>query len=276
MANKFIKSQRGRRRSVGAPRYKKSIPVMIDQLIADADIMLQILDSRFIEKTRNLYLERKIKDSGKTLIYVLNKSDLVDIDKIKGEKDLSELKPGLFFSSVKRSGSATLRRLVRMEAKKLGKDRVIVGIIGYPNTGKSSLINILSGRAVSKTSSEAGYTKGIQKIKISEGIYLIDTPGIIPSGDKLKMDNKLLAKHLKIGAVTWYKAKDPEMIIFELMKEYRGILEDHYEISAEGDSEVLIEKLGRKFNYLKKGNLVDEIRTSKQILRDWQEGKIRV
>jgi len=157
----------------------------------------------------------------------------------------------------------------------LKQELVNVAVIGYPNTGKSSLINSLAGRSVSKTSSEAGYTKGIQKIKISEGVYLIDTPGVIPPEEKFSRDKKILAKHSKVGAITWYKAKDPEMIVFEIMKEYPGILEKHYEIEADGDSEILIENLGRKVNYLKKGNEVDEIRSAKKILRDWQEGKIR-
>lgn len=65
------------------------------------------------------------------------------------------------------------------------------------------------------------------------------------------------------------------MIIFELMKEYPGVLEDHYDIATEGDSELLIEKLGRKMRFLKKGDEVDEIRAAKKILRDWQEGKIK-
>jgi len=269
-------SRKARKRSVGPARHKKPVSVIIDNLIMDSDLIIEVLDARFIEKTRNLFLEKRIKAAGKVLIYLLNKSDLVDINKIKKEEDVSQLKPGLFFSSKERKGTAVLRKLIKMEAKKVDKDRVNIGVLGYPNVGKSSVINLIAGRASSKTSSEAGYTKSIQKIKISEEIYLIDAPGIVPPEDWKSSVNKLLAKHSKIGAVTWYKAKDPEMIVFELMKEYPGILERHYNLDSKGDSEDLIERLGRKLNHLKKGGLVDEIRTSKQILRDWQEGKIRV
>jgi ribosome biogenesis GTPase A len=60
------------------------------------------------------------------------------------------------------------------------------------------------------------------------------------------------------------------------MKEYPNILEKYYKINAKADSEVLIEKLGKKLNYIKKGNLIDETRTAKKILKDWQEGKIKI
>ena len=276
MANPFGKAKEGRNKPDYTNKHKTPIPSLIDSVINEADIVLEILDSRFIEKTRNEEIEKRAKSLGKVLIYIFNKSDLVDIGSLKTNEDFTELKPNMFFSSIDRKGSATLRRLIKMQVKKIRKDVVNVGIVGYPNTGKSSLINLLVGKSVARTSSEAGFTKGIQKIRISKGVYLIDTPGIIPVAEKTHGNRKLLAKHTKIGATTWYKAKEPDVIVFELMKEYPGILESHYKVEADGDVEVLIETLGRRFHYLKKGNEVDEDRTAKHILREWQEGKIRV
>ena len=275
MANRLGKAKEGRNKPDFINTHKSSIPTLVDQVINEADIIFEVLDSRFLEKTRNAEIEKRVKKLGKILVYIFNKSDLVDIDNMKKEMELNDLKPGLFFSSINRKGAATLRRLIKMQVKKIKKDAVNVGIIGYPNTGKSSLINLLVGKKVARTSPEAGFTKGVQKIKISEGIYLIDTPGIIPPEEKTYGNRELLVKHSKIGAITWYKAKDPDMIVFEIMKEYPGVLENHYEVDSGGDVESLIEKLGRKFHYLKKGNEVDEDRTAKHILREWQEGRIK-
>ena len=275
MANPFGKAKIGRNKADYVNDHKTSVPEQVERVINEADVVLEILDARFIETTRNIDIEKKIKDVGKILVYIFNKSDLIDIEKLKTDEELQELKPSMFFSSINRKGSATLRRMIKMQVKKIKKETVNVGVIGYPNTGKSSMINLLVGRAVARTSSEAGFTKGIQKIKISSGVYLIDTPGIIPTADKTSGDRKLLWKHSKIGATTWYKAKDPDVIVFEIMKEYPGVIEKHYKIEANGDVEILIEKLGRKFHYLKKGNEIDEDRTAKHILREWQEGKIR-
>ena len=276
MANPFGKAKIGRNKPDYINKHKTSVPTQIDQVIKEADVILEILDSRFIETTRNLEIEKKIKSLGKVLVYIFNKSDLVDIGKMKTDIELENLKPNMFFSSISRKGSATLRRMIKMQVKKIKKETVNIGVIGYPNTGKSSMINLLVGRAVARTSSEAGFTKGIQKVKITDGVYLIDTPGIIPVEEKVHGDRKLLAKHSKIGAITWYKAKDPDVIVFEIMKEYPGVLENYYGIEEKGDVEVLIEKLGRRFHYLKKGDEVDENRTAKHVLREWQEGRIRV
>ncbi len=275
MVSSIGKAKQGRGKSIYTNKHREPIVSLIDKIINEADVIIEVLDSRFIEKTRNIEAEKKVKKLGKSLIYIFNKADLVNIDKIKQEKDFSELKPGLFFSSLERKGANRLKNLIKIQASKIKKENVNIGIIGYPNSGKSSLINLLIGRMVARTSSEAGYTKGLQKVKIATSVYLIDTPGIIPPLEK-KTKNDFVTKHSQIGAVTWDKIKDPEMVVFNLMREYPGLMEKHYNLNVEGNSEELIEQLGRKWNYLKKGNEVDEKRTSKQILRDWQEGKIRI
>ncbi len=256
--------------------HKRSVPDIIDRVVEQADIILEILDARFIEKTRNYSIEKKVKESGKVLIYILNKDDLVDVNLIRQNKELEELKPYIFFSCKNKNGMVALRKMIKMQAKKSGSKAVSVGVIGYPNTGKSSIINLLKRKAVARTSSEAGFTKGIQKIRLAPGLYLIDTPGIIPIEENSILKRGDLIKHLEIGVKTWDKAKEPEIMIDRLVRENPGVLEKYYGIKAEGDSEVLIEQLGRRFHYLKKGNLVDSKRVAKQILRDWQEGKIRI
>ena len=275
MVSRIGKSKKTRGKSIHTHKHKNYVSSIINNVIEDADIILEILDSRFIEKTRNFEVEKRVKKLRKVIIYVLNKSDLVNINKTKLNRELEKLKPHVFLSSKERSGYVNLKKVIQIQSKKLKQDSVNIGVVGYPNTGKSSLINFLTGKSAVKTSSEAGYTKGIQKIKFSKGLYLIDTPGIIPISEKSSTSIANLVKHPQIGAVTWDKTPNPDLVVDRLMKEYPGILEKHYGINAKMDLEILIEKLGKKLNYLKKGNLIDEIRTAKKILRDWQEGKIR-
>ena len=276
MVSKLGKAKKARGKSHRTHKHRRSIPSIVNNIIEQADVILEILDARFIEKTRNHEIEKKVRSLGKTIIYVFNKLDLADVEKVKQNIELQELKPSIFFSARERKGSAGLRKLIKIEANKLNEESVNIGVIGYPNTGKSSIINLLSRKSVARTSSEAGYTKGIQKIKLSEGLYLIDTPGIIPPREKIGYNKENYLKHAQIGAITWDKTKNPDMVVFRLTEEYPGVLEKYYKIKTDNDSEVLIEKLGRKLNYLKKGNLVDENRVSKKILKDWQEGKIKI
>lgn len=269
-------SKKLRGKAMNINQHRKSIPKMVEDLIQESDIILEVLDSRFIDKMRNLEIEDYIKKSKKKLIYLFNKSDLVDRKKLQLSKELHNLKPHTFLSSKKREGSSNLRKLIKMESKKLKKEVINVGVIGYPNSGKSSLINLMVGKSVTKSSPEAGYTKGIKKIRISEGLYLIDTPGVIPVSEKVRDSGEKKVKHSEIGAITWDKVKDPDRVVAKIMKEYPQLVEEHYGIYAEGDSETLMEELGRKLNYLGKGNIVDEFRTAKKILKDWQEGVIKI
>jgi ribosome biogenesis GTPase A len=250
-------------------KHKVPIPQIVREVINKSDIVLEVLDSRFPEETRNLEIEKMIRVAGKKIVYVFNKSDLTDRKKPK-------LFPYVFVSCRLRTGIKELRNRITIEAKKLKQDRVSVGVIGYPNTGKSSLINTLTGRSSAKTAAEAGFTKGIQKIRLKEGLILLDTPGLISESENSTIDMKDLVKHSKIGVRTFDKVKDPEFVVFELMKQYPGVFDKFFEIDSNNDIEILLEKLGRKMNCLKKGNQIDKDRVSRQILKLWQEGTIRI
>jgi len=266
--------KKSKRNDTNMHRYR--IPELIDKLICGTDILLEDLDARFIEQTRKPRIEKRVRQLGKKLIFILNKADLADIDTITREVELHKLKPYVFFSCKNQMGKGNLKEFIRKESEGLCNEAVNLGIVGYPNTGKSSIINMLSGKSAAKTSSQAGFTRGIQKVKLSEGIYLIDTPGIIPINERLKQNPAYLIKHSEIGAKSWDKTKEPEMVVHKILGDYPGVLEAYYDIQAGGDSEILIEELGKRLSYLKKGGIVDTDRTARKILRDWQEGKIKL
>jgi len=261
-------------------KQKEKIPDMIKKIVRTSDIILEVLDARFIDETRNAEIEELIKKQGKKLIYVLNKSDLLDKDKIKQIKrklEIENLMPYVFVSSTMRRGRKDLRDRIKIEVKRLeeGYERKQVGVIGYPNTGKSSLINYLTGRGSAPTSARAGFTKGLQKIKLAENLLLLDSPGIIPEKEYSHRELGKIAEHAIIGARGYSEVKDPEFIVNSIMKQYPGVLEKYYNIKSE-DFDDFIEKVGRNKNFLLKGGIVDADRTARFILREWQEGKIKV
>ena len=259
-------------------KQREKYPKLVKDIIKISDIVLEVLDARFIEETRNAELESLIKKLGKELIYVLNKCDLVNTKEVERKIELHNLLPYVFVSCKSRVGAGKLRERIKIEAKKLRLEdkRVQVGIIGYPNTGKSSLINLLVGRSSARTGKEAGFTKGMQKIKLVKGILIIDTPGVIPETEYSGTEKKAMSKHAKIGVRTYDKVKDPEMIVDDLIKAYPKEFEKFYGIEFNEDSEVLIEEIGKRKNFVKKGNLVDEDRAARSILKDWQDGKIKI
>ena len=108
---------------------------VIEKVIDMSDILLEVLDARFVEDTRNPELEEEIQKKAKKIIYVINKSDLFSLRN-------AELLPSIFVSCKNRKGVRELRDMIKRSASGIKKpEKVVVGVIGYPNTGKSSLIN---------------------------------------------------------------------------------------------------------------------------------------
>ena len=274
MRVRYSFSSRRTRHIKNMRKQRGKYPELILKIIQDSDIILEVLDARFIEETRNTEIEEQIKGQGKKLIYALNKSDLL----LKKEKKIN-LDYSILVSCKERSDIRKLRELIKILSKKIKKpfgEKIIVGIIGYPNTGKSSLINLLIGRSSAGVGSEAGFTRGIQKLRLDENIFILDSPGVIPETQYSHTEKEKISKQTIAGGRSYSQVKEPEIVVAKLISAYPQILEKFYNIQASGDSEILIEELGRKKGFLKKGGLVDENRTAKYILRDWQTGEIRI
>ena len=274
MRVRYSFSSRRNRHIANMRKQRGKYPELILKIIQDSDIILEVLDARFIEETRNTEIEEQIKGQGKKLIYALNKSDLL----LKKEKKIN-LDYSILVSCKERSDIRKLRELIKILSKKIKKpfgEKIIVGIIGYPNTGKSSLINLLIGRSSAGVGSEAGFTRGIQKLRLDENIFILDSPGVIPETQYSHTEKEKISKQTIAGGRSYSQVKDPEIVVAKLISAYPQILEKFYNVQANGDSEILIEELGRKKGFLKKGGLVDENRTAKYILRDWQTGEIRI
>ncbi|MDP7116471.1 MAG: 50S ribosome-binding GTPase [Candidatus Woesearchaeota archaeon] len=237
---------------------------VVNKVIAEADILLEILDSRNIGQTRNLEIEKKVNRAGKILIYVANKCDLVDKKLL--EKETKSLVPSVYVSCSKHYGFVKLRERILIEASKKKIDEPRVGVLGYPNVGKSSVINVLKGKASARTSSESGFTKGMQYIRVSAKILMIDTPGVFSSDNK----NALIG----LGTVDYGKVRDPDVVVMRLMGDNEGIIENYFGVEAGWDKNATLEEIAIKKKLLIKGGEPDIDRVSRMILKLWQSGKI--
>lgn len=263
---------------IGTNAHAKPVPHLVKEVIRISDIVLEVVDARFIEKTRNREMEDLVKESGKHLIIVINKTDLVDLEALKMNTDLKELEPYILFSCKQRAAARILRTRIKIEVKKVKmpvEKRAQVGIIGYPNTGKSSLINLLIGRKSTGVSPQSGFTRAMQKIRLTKDLMLIDSPGVFTSNEELPTNIPSMKKLAEIGVKNYDKVKEPDMIVSHLMKLYPLVFERYYKIEANGDAEVLMEEVGKRMNFIKKGSAIDTDRAARFILRDWQDGKIK-
>ena len=287
MRPRYSFSSRRTRKVEKMTKQKQKYPDLVSKIVDTSDIILEILDARFPDQTRNPELEQQITQQNKKIVYVLNKSDLTN------KKNLYKIKlsPKIAISCKNRTKIKDLRDLIKRVAKQVKKiekrtlkgDKIIetdenkikVGVIGYPNTGKSSILNLLAGKKSAGVGSDAGFTKGIQKIKLSENIILLDTPGVIPKDQYSTSKKSKIAEHTIFGGKSYTQVKEPELVVHQMMQKFPEKLQEYYKIKAKS-SEHLIEKLGRQKGFLKKGNKVNEDQTARQILKDWQLGEIKV
>jgi len=248
----------------------------VTSLIKQSDLVIEVLDARYVDRTRNFNLENTVIEHGKKILLVLNKADLVEEKKeLEEKKKKLEKETGgkvIFISALEKDGI----NMVRREMGNAGdKDGVTVGIIGYPNVGKSTLINALAGRGRGRvaTSRKAGLTRGITKVKITEGIYLIDSPGIIP----FKQEEYDL---FLIDSKNPNQLKEPEMVAVKLIqllgKEKVGKFYDIDEkITAQKDEEELLEEIAKKRKLLQKGGKGDVAKAAREVLERYQKHELK-
>lgn len=237
---------------------------VVNNVIKEADVLLEVLDARSVDDTRNIEIENKIEKSGKKLIYVINKCDLIEQNEAEAIK--KRLPNSIFMSAVERLGTKKLREKILTCCGTMKE--VKVGVLGYPNTGKSSIINALKGKGSAKTSAQSGFTKGKQLVRISRKIVLIDTPGVMPYREEDA------GKHAMTSARSFHDLKDPDLAALQLIEALKGKVEKHYGVSVSDDPEDTLEAIALKMNCVKKGGKPDIATASKKLIQDWQKGKI--
>ena len=251
-----------------------SYKIMAKDVIKQSDLVLEVVDARFPDETRNSDVERDVTRAGIPFIIVLNKCDLVPKEKLDLlKKRFSKIAPTVFISCKTRVGTTKLRHKILAVAN-INKGDIMVGSLGYPNTGKSSVINAVSGGRKAPTSAISGHTKGVQLIKGGSRIKFIDTPGVIPFGENDESIQGLLsvkdATHLGDPIDVALK------IIEKMCAENKPALEACYEVTIEDgqDSYDVLELIAEATNCLKKGGVVDERRAAVRIINEWQKGKL--
>ncbi len=238
----------------------------IDAIRRECDVIIRVADPRNL-KTLFPFKTRK------RIIIVFNKIDICPKNVLDALR--KKYRQAVFVSTRTRKGKRTLLSKLSMIAKS-EKRLIRVGVIGYPNVGKSSLINMLRGRRSARVSATPGETKGIQWLKIKENILMYDTPGVVIN--RARMSESELVSSFVISPS---KIKNPEAaaerIIVDVMKK-RGVefLRKHYKLnlnSSESPSKI-IEKIAKRQGMLLKRGELDLDRAAKKIIMDRQKGKI--
>jgi nuclear GTP-binding protein len=245
------------------------------KVIDASDVLCEILDARDPLGTRCSYLENFVKKNcpHKHIIYILNKCDLVPIYVTAAYiKYLSKFYPTIAFhaSITNPFGKPALFQILRQfDALHKDKKNISVGFVGYPNVGKSSVINSLKKQKCCKAAPIPGETKVWQYIALTKRIYLIDCPGVVYEEGQSEMDRVLK------NVVRAEKIEEPMIFVQGILdRVHPEIMKKIYKINSWTDTEDFVKQCANKYGKLVKGGDPDYKATAKIILLDWQRGKI--
>ena len=245
------------------------------------DGVVCVLDARAPIATVNKNLKKIFGE--KPVLYVLNKSDMADATKTDGFVKLFENKgkyvvkcdstnPSSKRILLQKLNEITEEKRARAQAKGLNRTFRFM-VAGIPNTGKSTLVNLISGQKRAKTGDKAGVTRDVRWLRCG-AFDLLDTPGTMPPS----FDDQYHAKHLAfIGSIN-DDILDMDDIALELLGElaekYPQYLSERYGITDYSEKLGMYEALCKRRGFILRGGEFDYERGAKALIDDFRKGRI--
>ena len=255
---------------------------MMEEEVKLVDGIIFVLDSRAPFACMNKRLEKVF--SNKPVLYLLNKSDLVEQSDLKKVIKIFESQNkrvitsvGVNEKSLKTIYNAIfdmLKPVLDRYKQKGVKKPLRAMVVGIPNTGKSTVINLLTGGKKARTGDKAGVTKDKQWVKVKD-LELLDTPGTTPPSFDSQENAKFLAY---IGSIN-DDILDFNELAIELIKyltaNYENAIKTTYNVDVLDKTPLeILEEIGAKRGALKRGGEIDYDRVSKLIFTDLRKGKL--
>lgn len=242
------------------------------KVIDSSDVVVHVLDARDPMGTKCDHIEAFLKSKAqhKHFMYILNKVDLVPTSvTAKWLRILSKEHPCIAYHSNSLDnhyGKNNLLNVFRQLKSLYKKETLSIGFVGYPNSGKSSIINTLRNKKVCKSAPVPGETKFWQYVTLMKDIYLIDSPGVVPISDYTQAVLK--------GAIRVENVEMPEEFLPEVIKIVgKQAVEKCYGIEFEEIDDFFI-KMAKRYGKIVKGGEPNIDLISKIVLHDLHRGKI--
>ena len=278
---------------------KKTFYKEFKKVVDESDVVIQVLDARDPLGCRCPQLEELIMESGKSkkLVLLLNKIDLVPKDNAeKWLKYLRQEYPAVAFKastqtqknklaqskvSVKEAsedllktsncvGAGTLLKLLGYYCRNQGvKSTITVGIVGFPNVGKSSVINSLKRGRACNVGATPGVTKSMQCVELDTHVKLLDCPGIVMATGS--SDTQIILQN----AVKVETLDDPVKPVEAILNRCsKSQVMEKYCVADYSTTMEFLSMLAKRLGKLRKGGIPDILAGAKMVLQDWNSGKI--
>lgn len=253
----------------------------MEEKIKLVDAVIYVLDARAPFSCINPAFGKIIAD--KPVIYILNKADTVcETDLLPWVEKLSAGNAKAVRMNSTASGASKIiadklfllckDKIERKKAR--GINTVIRAmVIGVPNSGKSTLINNLCGKAKTVTGNRAGVTRAQQWVRISPYLEVLDTPGTLYP----KLDDQKLALNLAFIGSIRDEVVDTYELALELIKKLfseSDALQKRYGIPLCGNAAEDLSVIALKRGLLIKGGQPDGDRAAAAIIDDFRKGRM--
>ena len=251
----------------------------ITEALNQTDVIIELLDARIPFSSRNPLIDNLIQ--GKNRIVIINKSDLADPLVTKKWTKYFNEKEGITAISLSSTTDKNPGRIINM-SRDLCKNEiwferrpVKAMIAGIPNVGKSTLINKIVGKKKTEVSNKPAVTKRFQRVSISKGFELIDTPGVLwPKFEDQTVGYKLAV----LGSI-----RDSILDIQDIARFAYKYMQEHYSERIKirfkidelpEEPQTGIELIGKKRGFLLKGGIVDYDRACRLLIQEIRDGKL--
>ncbi|MET1256437.1 ribosome biogenesis GTPase YlqF [Aliikangiella maris] len=259
----------------------------IKQALPDIDLIIEVVDARIPYSSANPVIADLAENKGisKPIIKLMNKTDLADPARTAQWCEYLEKQQGVKALPVTAQSPEQVKKVIglcrRLAPQRTTKELPVRAMImGIPNVGKSTIINILSQKTIAKVGNEPAVTQRQQRIDLKEGVILFDTPGILWP----KIDNTHSSYRLAISGAIKDTALDYEDVAFYaieyLLKNYQSLLAEHFKLdehelaSYQSESWMALELIGRLRGCLKAGGRIDMDKVCKILIHEYRAGNI--
>ncbi len=255
--------------------------------LKNIDIVCEVTDARIPMVSRNPDMDEIA--GNKPRMIILNRIDLADPQQTRAWASYFRSKGWAVLETDSRQGkctgqfSAAVRGVLAdkiaawKEKGQVGR-AVRVMVVGIPNVGKSTFINRILGRKSAKAADKPGVTRGSQWFRVSEGIDLLDTPGILWP----KFDDERTGLLLAATGAVRDDILDVETLackLFEILSAHEPeAITSRYQLdlSAAMDSDfpgyTLLEQAGRRRGFMMRGGEIDTERMARIFLDEYRGG----
>ncbi len=256
---------------------------MIEAHLKLVDVVAEVVDARIPISSRNPDIDELA--GSKPRIVILNRADQASPEGNRLWGDYFRAQGISVMECDAKSGAGINRFAAVVQsvlAEKIAQWRqkgqvgkpVRAMVVGIPNVGKSTFINKVAGRKSAKTSDRPGVTRGKQWISVSQGLELLDTPGILWP----KFEDERTGLHLAFTGAVRDAVMDTEILAGKLMEHLNRSnpegLAQRYKITPRPEMTgfELLEAAGRKRGFLISGGEIDLERMSSVLLDEFRGG----